>query len=160
MVEINNSIIGGKRCCGKTHEMILKSNKDWLYIVCVNYQQVENIVTIAKSMKVDIPYPITVSELPIARGANIKGVLIEEIEQVLEMFIKCPIVAASTSMHMKEMNHLIEAVNSKDGTINRMNEMKDAMVKMYKNHNPANLGVSEEELGNIIRIMSSETKYI
>lgn len=112
MDNIKNSIIGGKRLCGKTTELIKKSNKDWLYIVCATHDQAEGIANVAKSMKLDIPYPITFSELPITQGSQIKGVLVEEFEKLLEYFIKRPVIAASTSLQMKEMDSLLKGDKS------------------------------------------------
>ncbi|WCH46401.1 hypothetical protein [Lysinibacillus sp. OF-1] len=101
-------IIGGKRLCGKTTDLIKRSNKEWLYIVVANNQHADNIVRLAREMEIDIPYPITFDELPLSPRSKIKGVLIDEIEIVLEQLVHRPIIAASTSYEMIEMDSLIE----------------------------------------------------
>lgn len=102
------AIIGGKRLCGKTTDLIKRSNKEWLYIVVANNQRADNIVRLARDMEIEIPYPITCNELPLSPRSKIKGVLIDEIEMVLEQLVRRPIIAASTSYAMIEMNSLIE----------------------------------------------------
>lgn len=100
------AIIGGKPQCGKTTELIKKSSKEWLYIVVANAHQAHNLVKMADYMNLDIPYPITFAELPISRGSNIKGVLIDEVEQLLSQAIGRPIVGMSTSYEMVELDSL------------------------------------------------------
>lgn len=110
---MNKSLIGGNRTCGKTHELIKKSSEEWLYIVCATDQQAEHIFSQAKSMNLNIPYPITVDELPLSGNSSIKEVLVDEIEQVLEMFIQKPIIEASTSMNIKKWNLYVKRKQSK-----------------------------------------------
>lgn len=129
---MNKSLIGGKQTCGKTYELIKKSSEEWIYIICANEHQAENISFQAKSMNLNIPYPITVDELPISTNSSIKEVLVDEIEQVLEMFIQKPIIKASTSMNMKEMDSLCEKKTVEDMTNQQLKVAKELRRLMKK----------------------------
>lgn len=95
-------IIGGRRVCGKTTKLIQKASEEHLYIICANQQRLRVIMQMAKEMELEIPFPITVAELP-AKGHHIKGVLVEDVEAVLYELIKKPILMASTSMEFKNL---------------------------------------------------------
>lgn len=84
------------RQSGKTTQLIKESNEKWRYIVCANHQRAENISNLAQKMGLDIPYPITVGELPI-RSPFIKQVLIDDVEDVLETIVGKPIDTCTTS---------------------------------------------------------------
>lgn len=98
-------IIGGKRLCGKTTQLIKKASEDKLYIVCADSNRARNIAHMARHMKLDIPFPITVDELPL-RSPHIKEVLVDDIENVLSRIIRKPIVMASTSMELKQLGEV------------------------------------------------------
>jgi|GEM_PF-3574916 len=74
-------IIRADRGAGKTTELIRKSNKEWKYIVCVDKSRADNIVNMAMRMGLDIPYPITIRELPLKVGQRINSVLIDELDE-------------------------------------------------------------------------------
>lgn len=95
-------IIGGRRVCGKTTKLIQKANKEHLYIICENQQRLRVIMQMAKEMELEIPFPITVAELPV-RSHHIKEVLVDDVEAVLYELIKKPILMASTSMEFKNL---------------------------------------------------------
>ena len=95
-------IIGGRRACGKTTELIKKANKEHLYIVCANRERLRVITQMADHMELDIPFPITIKELPL-RSPHIKEVLIDDIEAVLYQLIRKPILMASTSLEFKQL---------------------------------------------------------
>ena len=80
-------IISAGRRQGKTTELIKKSNKEWKYIICANKRRVNNIVKTADEMGLNIPYPITISELPLSKGQKMDGVLIDDIEDILQYLI-------------------------------------------------------------------------
>ena len=105
------SIIGGKPRCGKTTELIKKSSEEWLYIVVATKEQAYNLVNLAKHMDLDIPYPITFSELPISPGSQIKGILIEEVERLAEYVVRRPVISMSTSYEMVKLNSLERTKN-------------------------------------------------
>ena len=95
-------MIGGKRACGKTTELIKKASKEKLYIVCVDRNRLRVITQMAKYMDLDIPFPITVDELPL-KSKYIKEVLVDDIEDVLSRLINKPIITASTSMEFQKL---------------------------------------------------------
>lgn len=95
-------IIGGKRLCGKTTELIKKANKDWLYIVCADLPRANHIVQTANKLGLGIPFPITVSELPL-KSPYFRDILVDDIEDVLSRLINKQVVMASTSLQMKEL---------------------------------------------------------
>lgn len=103
-------MIGGRRTCGKTTELIKKSSEEHLYIVCANQNRLRVITQMAKNMGFDIPFPITVDELPL-RSQFIEQVLVDDIESVLYQLIRKPILMASTSMQFKPLH--IDNENSK-----------------------------------------------
>lgn len=82
------------RQAGKTTELIKMSNKEWLYIICCNKQRVEHISKMAQNMGLDIPYPISLGELPL-RSPYIKKVLIDDADDVLTYLIGKEIKAIS-----------------------------------------------------------------
>jgi hypothetical protein len=90
-------IIGGKRACGKTTELIKVANKKHLYIICADRNRVHFISQLAKQMKLDIPFPISVEELPL-RSTHIKEVLVDDMEDVLHQLIRKPVLITSTSL--------------------------------------------------------------
>lgn len=90
-------IIRADRGQGKTTELVKISNRDWKYIVCKDTQRVDVIVETADRLGLDIPYPITVRELPISRGTFIRSVLIDDIEDILFWLIGKPVDCVTTS---------------------------------------------------------------
>ena len=95
-------IIGGKRACGKTTELIKMANKEKLYIICADRIRQEVIIKNAEAMDLIIPYPITVDELPL-KSPFIKEVLIDDVEDVLLRIINKPIKMMSTSLEIKKL---------------------------------------------------------
>jgi len=94
-------MIGGRRVCGKTTELIKKANKDNLYIVCANMERVRAVANLARKMEVDIPFPISVEELPLK--GFMKEVLVDDAEAVLSALIGRRVIGASTSMELKTL---------------------------------------------------------
>lgn len=92
----------GRRGCGKTTELIKLASVNQLYIVCASRQRVEHVAQLARELELNIPYPISVDELPL-RSGFIKEVLVDDMEDVLSAIIRKPIKAASTSMKMVSM---------------------------------------------------------
>jgi hypothetical protein len=89
-------IIAGGRSSGKTTKLVKISNKEWKYIICSDKSRVDNIVRTAEKLGLDIPFPITVDELPL-NGRFIKSVLIDDIEDVLKLIIRKNIDFSTTS---------------------------------------------------------------
>lgn len=82
-------IIYDKRRSGKTTKLIHESHEKWMHILVSNSMQVELISNMAKKMNVDIPYPITISEIiKIKSSSDIKrGILVDEAQHILEKLI-------------------------------------------------------------------------
>ena len=81
---------------GKTTELIKQSSKEWKYIICLNRDRAMLIVKTAEKLGLDIPFPITVGELPI-KGRYIKEILIDDFESVLQALIGAKVDIATTS---------------------------------------------------------------
>lgn len=96
-------ILRADRGQGKTTELVKMSNKEWKYIVCRDTQRVDVIVEIANKLGLDIPYPITIKELPISQGSYIKNVLIDDIEDVLKYIVGREIDYATTSCEVEKL---------------------------------------------------------
>jgi hypothetical protein len=84
---------------GKTTELVKLSNKEWLYIVCRDRERAKVIVDVAKFLLLDIPFPITLRELPL-RSPHIKTVLVDDMEDLLEAVIGKHIEFGTTSSEM------------------------------------------------------------
>ncbi|PHA62885.1 hypothetical protein [Bacillus wiedmannii] len=94
-------MIGGRRGCGKTTSLIKRASKENLYIVCATKQRAKYVVDKARTMGLDIPFPITISELPLNR--YMKEVLVDDSEDVLSALIGRKVVGASTSLELKSL---------------------------------------------------------
>ena len=96
-------IIRADRRQGKTTKLVKMSNKEWKYIVCKDTQRVDVIVDVANKLGLDIPYPITIRELPISQGSYIKSVLIDDIKDVLQYIIGRRVDYATTSCEIEKL---------------------------------------------------------
>ncbi|MHA4074557.1 hypothetical protein [Bacillus cereus] len=94
-------MIGGRRACGKTTELIKKASVNNLYIVCASKGRVRYVSDLAKKLGLDIPYPISISELPL--HGYMKEVLVDDVEDVLSALIGRRVTGASTSMDLKTL---------------------------------------------------------
>ena len=95
-------IIGGRRVCGKTTQLIKKAHEEHLYIIFADQNRLRVITETAEKMGLDIPHPITARELPL-RSKYIKEVLIDDLEAVLYKVIGRPILMMSTSRGFKQL---------------------------------------------------------
>ena len=96
-------IIRADKGKGKTTELVKISNREWKYIVCRDTQRVDVIVETANKLGLDIPFPITIKELPISRRSFIESVLIDDAEDILAWFIGRPIDYITTSCAVEEI---------------------------------------------------------
>ena len=96
-------IIRADRGQGKTTKLVKMSNREWKYIVCKDTQRVDVIVDVANKLGLDIPYPITIRELPISRGSYIESVLIDDIEDILPYIIGRMVDYATTSCEIEDL---------------------------------------------------------
>ncbi|GAF63658.1 hypothetical protein BTS2_0549 [Bacillus sp. TS-2] len=97
-------IIGGKRYCGKTTELIKKASEEKIYILCANKTMARMIFRQAQDMELEIPFPVTVSELPLRGFMN--EILIDEVEMVLNELIGKRVIGMSSSMEFEELDSL------------------------------------------------------
>lgn len=102
-----SEIIGGKRYCGKTTQLIARSHKENIYILCGNQNIAKMIFDTANEMGLSIPYPITTKELPLSKGSSIREVLIDEVEMVLhDLLGGLEVKGMSTSYKLNELDSL------------------------------------------------------
>jgi len=79
-------VVIGPLGSGKTTELIKMAAEGFYYIVCSHHKEAMNIKQMAKKMELDIPMPITHDEFirgEFARGRNIKGFLIDNVDHLL-----------------------------------------------------------------------------
>lgn len=95
-------IMGGRRGCGKTTELIKIASEEGMYIVCASRQRAKYVADLARKMNLDIPYPISVDELPL-KSQFIKEVLVDDIEDVLSALIGKPIYQATSSLELRNL---------------------------------------------------------
>ena len=89
---------------GKTLELVRRSNKEWKYIICKDEQRLKIIVETSEKLGLDIPWPITIRELPL-RSPYIKRVLMDDLDSILEAIVGKPIDLASTSCQVIDKNN-------------------------------------------------------
>ncbi|PFY95272.1 hypothetical protein COL57_22810 [Bacillus wiedmannii] len=94
-------MIGGRRNCGKTTTLIKEASARNLYIVCASKERVKYVSDLARDLGLDIPFPISVSELPL--HGYMKEVLVDDVEDVLSALIGRKVTGASTSMEVKTL---------------------------------------------------------
>ena len=105
-------VIGGGRMVGKTTKLIKRASEEHLYILCPNKNMSRVIANQAKDMGLDIPYPITVDDLPL-HSTHIDEILIDEVEMVLQQLIGKRIAGMSTSYRMEELPSLRDKQKTK-----------------------------------------------
>lgn len=129
-------ILGGKRYCGKTTELIKLSNQLNIHIVVLNYRRKDLLKYMAKKINIKIPEPIVIKNLfeyQTGRQNEFeKGILIDDVEDVLSYLFKSPIIAMSSSQMLIEMpthdirgkNHIPELILSSEEIRNVLNYYK------------------------------------
>lgn len=92
-------IIGGKRACGKSTELIKISYTNNIPIIVLNKMRAEELEYLAKKSGIKIPKPIICKYYQNdMRGKNINEVLIDDVDDILsELLFPAKIVAMSTS---------------------------------------------------------------
>ena len=91
-------ILGGKRVCGKTTELIKMSATNRIPIVVLNHRRREEIEHMAKQKGMEIPKPIIYKNSIERVGRKLNEILIDDIEDILnDMFFPSKIVAMTTS---------------------------------------------------------------
>ena len=102
-------VIGGRRRCGKTSKLIQLSHDHNLYILCANERRREIIAKQAKEMGLSILWPVIPAEAPFR---YIHNVLVDDVEAVLEEFIRARVMVMSTSFKMEEMKEVGNEIDS------------------------------------------------
>lgn len=99
------NIIIGKRCSGKTTELIKESAEKQIYILVGTRHRAEALANRAKDMGLDIPFPVTIEEYLKGskfRGSCIRrdGLLIDDADDVLQqIFAGIPIREVTITDH-------------------------------------------------------------
>lgn len=93
-------ILGGKRVCGKTTELIKISYTNQIPIIVLNAKRGEMIENLAKKEGLKIPKTITYKEfVKEIDGIRINEILIDDIEDILQDIFKyAKIIAITTSI--------------------------------------------------------------
>lgn len=93
-------IIGGKRACGKSTELIKISYTNNIPISVLNSKRAEELEYIAKKEGIKIPKPIIYKNYKNdVVGKRINEILIDDIESILqEAFFPAKIIAMTTSV--------------------------------------------------------------
>lgn len=89
-------IIRMNRGQGKSVELIKLSSEKWYYILCMDKRRARSLVAKADEMGLEIPYPITVAELPI-HSPYVRGLLIDDVDYVLQKLVGIPDVIQCTT---------------------------------------------------------------
>ena len=88
-----------ERGTGKTTELIKKSSETGYYIIVATRQNARNVFELARSMKIDIPFPITIDEYfrgDKMRGSYVKNVLIDDVDEILKTIFNTVIIDTCT----------------------------------------------------------------
>lgn len=91
-------VINAPAQSGKTTELIKLAAKDWLYIVCLNYHRARNTFEMARSMGLQIPFPVTFDEFRGGQfcGRGINGFLIDDLDEHIRYMARgVPVVAVT-----------------------------------------------------------------
>ena len=98
-------IVGGKRYCGKTTELIRISNINKIPIIVVDNKRKEIVIHAAKELGLEIPIPMTYKEYK--PGIREHRILIDDLEDILMDMFKCSrIVEITTSMPFKPLEQI------------------------------------------------------
>lgn len=101
-------VIIGERATGKTTELIKEAADTGYYIVCNSPRDCYRIQDQAKQMGLNIPFPITHQEFVDQRfyGKGVKGVLIDDVERLLQTIGNLKIHACSIEASNNDISKL------------------------------------------------------
>lgn len=142
------------RRTGKTTQLIKESHDKWRYIICANHQRAGEISKLAQQMGLDIPFPITVGELPI-RSQFIKQVLVDDVEDVLQSMIGKPIDACTTSCEIECMINEEALLQFLEGERYLLSDNDDT--EAFEKAHQYELG-SNRMIEKIIEVIHNDTK--
>lgn len=91
-------IITDGKAIGKTTKLIKYASEYGYYIVCANKRRVENIVTLARKLNIDINYPLTMNNIVNNEfySMGIKGFVFDEIINCMRTLTHCTSIEAIT----------------------------------------------------------------
>lgn len=103
-------IIGGKRYCGKSTELIKISSINNIPIIVLDNKRKEALEYLAKENGIKIPEPIIFEKYcQYTRGRNINEILIDDIEDILSrLLFPAKIVGMTTSVPFKPLEKIIK----------------------------------------------------
>lgn len=92
-------ILGGKRTCGKTTELIKLSSTNRIPIIVLSMRRKQEIEYMAKKTGMQIPEPIILDRYITGRmdGIRINEILIDDIEDILSNILRHSKIVAMTS---------------------------------------------------------------
>ncbi|MBZ3641243.1 replicase [Enterococcus casseliflavus] len=100
-------IESGRRS-GKTTKLVQYSARTGKYILVRDFSEVENIIKIARDLDLNIPFPITISEIKKGqlRGSSIyrEGILVDNAVSVLQDLLEIRIIGATTLTELPVSN--------------------------------------------------------
>ena len=108
-------IIVGPRQSGKSTDLIKRAAAEWLYIVCMHHEDARRLADKARSMCLDIPFPISFAEFLGGRfsGKGINGFIVDNVELLIGQIARgVPVTAIS----MNGSSENIELYNEKHGS--------------------------------------------
>lgn len=89
---------------GKTAKLIEESHKTRNYILVKNQRQAKQLYDLARDMRMDIPYPISINDVKNGRskGSSINrdGILVDNALDVLQEVLEIPINMATVRKEM------------------------------------------------------------
>ena len=100
----STQLIGGTRRCGKTSKLVKISANENKHIICSNLQRIRVIEDTAKRLNLKIPKPITINEWLEHKfeGYRIEGILLDDIEDILEGLLRRKIDYMTTSCKLRK----------------------------------------------------------
>ena len=131
-------IIRTERGKGKTTALIKQASRDQSYILCVNKPMARYVYEKARDMGLNIPFPITVADLPLHGHEN--PILIDEIDYILPQLIGVKVDTVTTSAPIDTLGQKDDIKIELKLEIENIDEVKQQIVKLQKELN--NLKVS------------------
>lgn len=80
-------IIKLPRGAGKTTAAVMESCETGKYILVLNKLQAKTVFETAQSLGLTIPFPITLDECLTSKGSNVKEVIVDEADMILECLL-------------------------------------------------------------------------
>lgn len=130
-------IIGGKRYCGKTTELIKISSINNIPIIVLNNERKEVLEHLSKKTKIVIPKPIIAQNYHRAViGKNINEVLIDDVEDILSnIFFPARIIAMTSSIPFVPLEQITrEKENIVHHVVAPIEKIRELILKNHKGY--------------------------